>query len=227
MSDGDPTHWQRWHAPYENPDSPLSQRLRVVQDRSRDAIDRAHWPKGGEALRVISICAGQGRDIIDVLAQDPRAGDIEALLVELDPGLVAFARDRAADAGLQRVTVVEGDASQSAHYADAAPADLILVCGLFGNISEADIDRTVHALPGLCREGAQVIWTRHRRAPDLTPAIRGWFEGAGFTEMGFEAPAGFILATGRHRFDGAADAADSFDPDHRLFDFVGDGHLPA
>jgi hypothetical protein len=32
----------------------------------------------------------------------------------------------------------------------------------------------VQAVPTLCRADATVIWTRHRRPPDLTPQVRAW-----------------------------------------------------
>ena len=152
---------------------------------------------------------------------------MSALLVELDPVLVAFARERAAAAGVAaRVAVVEGDASLSHWYGENLPADLVLVCGVFGNISGSDIARTIQALPGWGRSGTQVIWTRHRRPPDATPAIRAGFAAAGFTELAFEAPDGYILSVGRHRLDGEAKPI-PFDPAHTLFEFVGDGTLPA
>jgi hypothetical protein len=67
------------------------------------------------------------------------------------------------------------------------PADLLLLCGIFGSVSDADIERTAAAAPALCAPGATVIWTRHRRPPDLTPRIRGWFTDAAFDEVAFEA----------------------------------------
>ncbi len=154
--------------------------------------------------------------------------------MELDPALAAFARARAAAAGAgvaERIRVVEGDASLARTYADAdagaddgaIPADIVLVCGVFGNISPADITRTIQAMRGFCVPGGQVVWTRHRRPPDLTPAIRADFAAAGFTELGFEAPEGTVMAIGRHRLDGATIP---FDPDQVLFEFVGDGHAP-
>ena len=36
---------------------------------------------------------------------------------------------------------------------------------------------------GFCAPGGHVVWTRHRRPPDLTPAIRADFAAAGFTEL--------------------------------------------
>jgi hypothetical protein len=223
------SHWVRWHAPYDDPTSALSERLRLVQSMLCAALDEiAPGRDPGDPIRIVSICAGQGRDVIDVLAERRGGPEVSALLVELDPGLVAFARQRVAEAGLSdQVRVVEGDASLSHWYADDVPADVVLVCGVFGNISAEDIAGTIEVLPGFCRPGAHVIWTRHRRPPDLTPALRGWFEAAGFTEMGFGAPDGFVLGTGRHRFDGDGSGVVPFDTDRQLFDFVGDGHLPA
>jgi hypothetical protein len=85
------------------------------------------------------------------------------------------------------------DASRVANFADAAPADVLLLCGIFGNVSEHDIKRTIGAAPALCAPGATVIWTRHRRAPDLTPHIRAWFTEAGFDEITFDAPATSVM----------------------------------
>ncbi len=218
------SHWVRWHAPYEDPSSTLSQRLAAVQSMLRAALDEIPNTHPGP-VRIVSLCAGQGRDVIDVVATHPRGPEVSALLVELDPALVAFARDRAAKAGLAgQIRIVEGDASQSRIYVDSVPADIVLVCGVFGNISAADITRTIQAMRGFCVPGGHVLWTRHRRPPDLTPAIRADFAAAGFTELAFEAPEGTVMTVGHHRLDGAVVP---FDPDQQLFNFVGDGWNPA
>jgi predicted RNA methylase len=225
------SHWVRWHTAYEDPSSNLSLRLRAVQSMVRAALDeiaaraRAGAATDPEQIRIVSLCAGQGRDVIDVVATHPMGASVSALLVELDPALVAFARARADELGVaDRVRVVEGDASQASLYVDAVPADVVLVCGIFGNISAADITRTVRAMPGFCAAGGHVVWTRHRRPPDRTPAIRADFAAAGFTELGFEAPDGAILGVGHHRLSGPTAL---FDPSQRLFQFVGDGWNPA
>ncbi|HVB91242.1 MAG TPA: class I SAM-dependent methyltransferase family protein [Acidimicrobiales bacterium] len=216
------SHWVRWHEPYEDPASALSVRLALVQSMVGAVLDAA----GPGPIRVVSLCAGQGRDVIEVVAGHRRAGDVSALLVELDPALVASARARAAAAGVSsQVSVVQGDASLGHHYAGSVPADLVLVCGVFGNISDADIAATVGALPGFCAPGASVVWTRHRRPPDATPGIRRLFTAAGFEEVAFEAPPGpYVMSVGRHRLVGAPGR---FDPGLKLFTFVGKGYLPA
>jgi hypothetical protein len=220
----EPSHWEKWHAPYEDPASNLSLRLRTVQAMVRQGLD-AVPPGHAGPIRIVSLCAGQGRDVIDVVAEHPRRDEMAALLVELDPALVAFAKARADAAGVGDVVrVVEGDASLSRWYAEQVPADLVLVCGIFGNIGAGDITATIEALPSFCRPGGHVVWTRHRRPPDATPAIRSCFAAAGFTELAFAAPEGTVMTVGHHRFDGETAP---FDPERRLFDFVGDGFLPA
>jgi Putative methyltransferase len=223
-SDPAPSHWVRWHQPYDDPRSSLSLRLRTVQSMVRDVLDGVPATRR-EPIRIVSLCAGQGRDVIDVVSTHPRGPEVSALLVELDPALVSYARDRAATAGVaDHVRVVEGDASLSRWYAGAVPADLVLVCGVFGNISSADITATIQAMRGFCLPGGHLIWTRHRRPPDATPAIRADLAAAGFTEVAFVAPEGTVMTVGHHRLDGATGP---FDPDRVLFDFVGDGFAPA
>ena len=223
------SHWVRWHAAYDDPSSSLSMRLRAVQSMVRAALDEIPARAGAAAdpapIRMVSLCAGQGRDVIDVVATHPRGPEVSALLVELHPALVAFARERAASLGLaDGIRVVEGDASQCHLYAGEVPADIVLVCGVFGNISPADITRTISAMRGFCGPGGHVVWTRHRRPPDRTPTVRADFAAAGFTELDYVAPEGTVLAVGHHRLDGAAAP---FDPGQRLFEFVGDGGNPA
>jgi hypothetical protein len=197
----------------------------LVQDGVRAALDRQ--PPG--PITIVSMCAGQGRDVIDVTAAHPRRADVRALLVERDPSLAAFARRRAADAGVRdQIAVVEGDASLVRSYRGFLPADLVLICGVFGNIDEGDIRATVSRMPSFCAPGGTVVWTRHRRAPDLTSSVREWFAEAGFEEMSFVAPEGAVLSVGCHRFWGRVESVPAaLDPDLRLFDFVGNGALPA
>ncbi len=176
--------WVRWHDDYDDPQSDLAQRLSAVQKRLRQAIDAA--PAG--PVRLISLCAGQGRDAIGSLRDHPRAADVSALLVELDEHNVAVAREAAAAAGLTGIEIVQGDASLTGFYRDAVPADVLLLCGIFGNISSDDVHALIESASRLCAPNATVIWTQHRRSPDGTPATRGWFAGAGFDEVAFDSP---------------------------------------
>ncbi len=202
------TDWHAWHDAYDRPGSTLTQRLAHVRDQIRSALDTL--PPG--PLSVISVCAGQGRDLIGALDGHPRAGDVQALLVELDERNAAIAREHA-PAG---VTVLTGDAALTDVYAGRAPAHLLLMCGVFGNISDADIKRTIAFCAQLCREDGFVIWTRHREAPDAVPWISREFEEAGFEEIWLSEP-GFFTGVGVHRLRRPALA---LQPGERMFTFV-------
>jgi hypothetical protein len=183
--------WIAWHAAYDA-DTPLVHRLRAVQRRIRDVLD----DRAVSDIRVISMCAGEGRDLLEVLADHPRRLDVRGRLVELDPKLAS----RAAASAPPGIAVANADAGVTDAYAEAVPADLVLVCGVFGNIGDEDVERTVRSLPGFCARGAVVIWTRHRRPPDLTVDIRRWFAEAGFEPVAFDAPADFEWSVGVQRF---------------------------
>jgi hypothetical protein len=189
--------WYAWHADYDQADSALSRRLAEVRNRIREALDQA--PPG--ALRAISLCAGQGQDLIPALAGHPRRDDVTARLVELDPRNAEVARRAAAAAGLTGVEVVVADAARTDRYADLVPADLVLLCGIFGNIVDADIRTTVRHCAALCATGGTVVWTRHRREPDLVPTIGAWFAEEGFEPVALTSPADGV-GVGVHRFTG-------------------------
>jgi hypothetical protein len=205
--------WRSWHDAYDEPSSPLAIRLALVQAQLSIALALA--PPG--PIRLVSLCAGQGRDVLGVLPGHPRRDDVSAVLVEFDPGNVQLAAERAAADNLGSVQVREADAGLVSNYADALPADVLLLCGIFGNISEADIRRTVAASASMCAPGGTVLWTRHRREPDLTREIRSWFEAAGFAEVAFYAPPpGTLTGVGVNRL---TDSAAGQPPADRLFTF--------
>lgn len=203
--------WLSWHDAYDQPDSSLARRLVAVQDRIRIALDTA--PPG--RLQAISMCAGQGRDLIGVLKDHPRRDDVTARLVELDERNAAIARDSADAAKLGQVEVLTADAALTDSYSGIAPAYLVLACGLFGNMSDADVKRTIGYCTQLCARGGTVIWTRGRFEPDLVPQVCDWFVERGFEELWVSAPdAGY--GAGAHRF--AADP-DPLEPGARMFTF--------
>lgn len=175
--------WIKWHQAYDDPHSVLSQRLVVVSGMIRESLDNA--PPG--EIRVLSLCAGDGRDLVFGTADHPRITDITGLLVELNPQLAqqAAANVTAVYADLR---VKNADAGGTCEFRSALPIDLLLLCGIFGNVVNEDIQRTIAAVPAMCRSGATVIWTRHRREPDITPKIRGWFDAAGCNSTKFVSP---------------------------------------
>ena len=200
--------WAQWHAAYDDPDSILAQRLATVQDRIRDAVTAA----APGPIRVVSMCAGDGRDLVGSLVDHPRRADVRARLVELSPELA----DRGRAAAWDGIEFVVGDAAETDHYAGAVPADLVLACGVFGNISDADVAGTITAMPQFCAAGGIVIWTRHRREPDLVPSICRWFETAGFVREWLSGEK-HQYGVGVHRYD---QAPRPLTMGQRLFTFI-------
>jgi hypothetical protein len=206
--------WYHWHADYEEPDSILAHRLTWVQQHLRDALDQL--PAG--PVRVVVLCAGQGRDIAGVLKDHPRAADVSGRIVELDPRNTETAKRLLAAAGAgDRIEVVTGDASQTDAYTSTVPADLIVAVGIFGNIVVGDVEKLIKHLPGFSAPGARVFWSRGIKKADLNPEIRGWFKDAGFEELAWDLLDG-TMGLGVNRYVGQPQA---LPPGVQLFDFVG------
>jgi Putative methyltransferase len=189
--------WYSWHRDYDRPGTVLARRLAAVQQQIQIALDAA--PPG--PLPAVSLCAGQGRDLIAVLARHPRRGDVTARLVELDPRNAEAARLAAGAAGLPQVEVVTGDAALTDHYVGLAPAYLVVACGVFGNMTDEDVERTVGYCTQLCAHGGTVVWTRGRWEPDLLPQICDWFAARGFEPLWVSDPAE-PWGAAAHRFAG-------------------------
>ena len=202
--------WVAWHDIYANPSSPMSRRLSLVQRLIARRLDRT-WPK---PLRVLSICAGDGRDILQVLAERDDANRVTATLLEMEPVLCARARATAAEARLENIHVRQADAGISDAYAGAVPADLILLVGALGHITDDDARTLFDALPAMCNRNAMLIWSR-RRERDLIATLQQWLAERGFAEV-FASPQGFHV--GVHRFTGQPTAA--LPPGRRIFSFV-------
>jgi hypothetical protein len=190
--------YQQWHRGYDDPGSVLSWRLARVQDHIRAVLDTRTG-----ALRVLSLCSGDGRDVSDVVSQRADAARLTVTFVELDPDIADQARRRAAAAGLAHAEVRVADAGDTSTYADAVPADLVLLVGILGNITVDDIRATIAAAPQLCAPGATLLWSRGRDQGDLNHDVRRWFAEAGFSELDYQAhesPDGPAL--GALRYDG-------------------------
>ncbi|NEE03792.1 SAM-dependent methyltransferase [Phytoactinopolyspora halotolerans] len=170
--------WHRWHQGYQE-GGKLQERLRIVQDQLRLAL--AAVPPG--PVQIISVCAGQGHDVVGMVSGSERRGDVRACLVELDGRNVAEAQRRIDDADLQGFEVRQADAGITDTYDGAAPADIVLLCGEFGSLTDDDVESTVATLPQLCKERGQVIWTAHRAAPGLFEHASAAFERHGFVPV--------------------------------------------
>jgi hypothetical protein len=213
--------WVQWHRTYDDPNSSLSRRLEVVRRDLRRALAVAPGDEDG-AQRLISLCAGDGRDVLPILAEIDSFHRVAALLVELDPTLSERARTTARKLGLRAVEVRTADAGVTDPYREAAPAHVVLACGVFGNVSAEDADRTISALPSLLTTGGIVIWTRGRGGDgiDRSLGIRGSFLSAGFRELSFTALDNDRVRVGMHQLEAKPDALQPPDRGTRLFTFV-------
>lgn len=205
--------WRAWHLQYGDPGSIQAQRLALVRRRVGESLDAL----GGSARRVLSLCAGDGRDLVPELSTRPQI-TADTVLVELDAELAAHATASAASAGVRRLTVRVADASLPVSFADALPVDLLLLCGIFGNVSQPDIRRTISAVPTMLAPGGLVIWTRGRcDGPDLRPAVRRWVVEAGLEEVAYDGePELFGVGVAR---SGPSTPTEATLPD-RLFTFL-------
>jgi hypothetical protein len=193
------TDWSLWHQDYDDPRSDLSRRRRSVQQQVENWLDS----RSDDTLRVVSACSGTGLDLLEVLARRPDdAVRVSARLIELDDGLAESADTYAAAHGLERIDVLRADAGTTDSYAGAVPADLVMMCGVFGNIVDHDILETVRLLPAMCAEGATVLWTRGRFESDFALTIREWFAETGFEEVAMDMPTDVGYRVGAHRLVG-------------------------
>lgn len=189
--------YELWHRQYDDPTSDLSWRLRTVQGYIRDALDRHTGP-----IRILSSCSGDGRDVLEVLAHRTDSERVHAVLVEAHPEIADRARRSAASVA-SHVEVRTMDAGVTDAYLGAVPAEVVLLIGILGNISDGDLARTIVHAPALCQPAATLLWSRARVGGDLNDMVRARLEAAGFTELDYATmDAGTWPAVSVVRYDG-------------------------
>jgi len=193
--------WARWHDQYAKLPG-LIARLSLVRQHLSKCLDLL--PSGG--IRVVSVCAGDGRDIIAVLSRHIRSQDVSGWLVENDPRVVESGLQEIEKAGLGHgLNYILDDASRSSTYSKIAPTDVVLVAGVFGNLRGVEALKLIERLPSLCKPEAFVVWTRHCTLNDGEAQLAMMsqrFAGNEFESFNYELTptADFVVAT--HQYKG-------------------------
>lgn len=205
--------WSNWPAmSYQR--TSYRKRLRVVQDHIAECLDRAE--RG--PVRVVSICAGDGRDVVGVLETHERREDVSAWLVELDPKSVeAGIAARDATNLKKQVTFVLGDATDFATFKNILRCDIVVVCGVWGHVPPEERLRLVQALGKFCKPGGFVVWSRRMDRGQFRFAdVQSLFESNSFERVNESVTSDGKWAVCTHRYIGTtADVPTS----GRIFNF--------
>jgi hypothetical protein len=204
-------NWVEWHSDYERPDSSLSGRLEVVKRRLRFALDSV-----GPNSTILSLCSGEGRDVIGVLSEG-QTKIARAVLVESNRVLADRARRAAKAAGRDEIEVRGADAGAVESFADLLPVEVLVLCGIFGNVEHGSVRRIVECVSTILDDGGYVVWTRGGSEPDRRSEIRKWFVDAGMEEVRFDGAPEFY-GVGLNRLTMRADPARGLPA--RLFTFA-------
>jgi hypothetical protein len=195
-----PNDWYEWHDLYKT-EPKLQQRLEMVREYIAYSLNGS--PDG--AIRIVSVCAGDGRDLLGTLKDHPRAKDVSARLVEINSNLVERGRETIESLGLaKQIEFINGDATLSTNYVGAVPADIVIVCGVFGNLAdEGELNRLLDNLSFLSKPGAFVIWTRgHSNGIPYSDNVRKILRASGFEEVNFKLTATKDMGVGLHQYLG-------------------------
>jgi amino acid adenylation domain-containing protein len=200
--------WNEWHKHYDSQPN-LQERLRNVRRQIIAALDEC--PPG--PIQIISVCAGDGRDLLGALENHPRRNDVTALLLDNNAQSVERGKSAAQKIGLGRqLQFVEADATLAKNYASHVPADLILLSGFLGHLRHKEVPGLIESLPMFCKTGGQAIWSRRNILHDgreQIPLIGKFFRKANFVEIHFEAASANGFAVARARFAGQPKPLDS------------------
>jgi hypothetical protein len=202
--------WQKWHDAYDQ-DPALKRRLVLVRKHLSRCLDRS---SPGE-VRVISVCAGDGRDVLRTLRDHKRLADARVRLVELDPNLVADGKRACQALELSNhVEFINEDATDPSSYRDLAPANIVLMCGMLGLIDLPELPNVVRAMQALCAHKGHVVWTRRldwRDGVRQTKVLQNLMTDAGFKQATLSVTSFGVLffntprpsfVVGTHRHDG-------------------------
>jgi hypothetical protein len=213
-------NWKEWHSQYDRCEV-MQSRLATVRQTIEQCLRLL--PPGRQ--RILSVCAGDGRDIIPLIAQSPRRSDFRGVLVEQDAALVKAGQELIDAHELGRyLTFLQADATAPAIYAERIPCDLVLAAGVFGNLLPRDFDMFVRALGAFLKTDGYLVWTRNRVVSNghrEIPRIRQTLQSHGFVECYHHDITDYIVACHQYQHETLPL------PDTKLFTFTPFSEIPA
>jgi hypothetical protein len=209
--------WTHWYKHYDATPR-IQARLRVVRRQIIDFVNEC--PAG--PITIVSVCSGDGRDLVGALADHPRRNDVVAWLLDTHAETLDRGKGAATAAGLERqFHFLLADAARADSYRDIVPVDLVLISGVLGHLRPDGVSGLLGALPMLCKAGGCVILNRGMLFNDgrrQVPAIRELLRNTGFVERDYEVTSADGFACLWARFTGPAQPLDT---KRVLFEFVG------
>ncbi len=209
--------WDHWYQQYDQSPS-LQARLGIVREQIAATLDQC----AAGPINILSICAGDGRDVVGALAGHARRADVAAWLLDTHAESIARGQAAAAAAALEGpLHVRQCDAGRAQSYGDLERADLVMLSGFLGHLRHDEAAGLIASLPMLIKPGGAVLWNRHLVMNDgrtQVPAIRALLQQASFEETYFQTTAEDGFAVGRARFKGNVAI---LDPEKIFFEFGG------
>ena len=124
--------WFEWHDNYRTRPR-MRHRLQIFREYISNYLNQ--FPPG--KITVISVCAGDSRDLIGSLFNHCRTSDVYGRLVEIDSRLVEAGRSAAESAGLAAPTeFICGYATLGSVSQGFVPLVFVLFCGCFLNLCQ-------------------------------------------------------------------------------------------
>ena len=191
------------------------QRLAAVQQHLVECLDAA--PAG--EVRIVSVCAGDGRDLLGVLEMHERRNDVAAWLVEQSLPSVTAGAARADSLGLSgAMSFLHADATIYETYQGIAPADIVLLCGVWGHVPSHERTNVIRALACLCKPGGAVIWSRAvAKGMARLQQIQSLFATSSWEKVAVTITPDKSWAVATHRYSGPTV---ELPPDGQIFHFA-------
>ena len=173
--------WTEWHEEaYNDINSLPYQRTEIVKD-----LINKYLSEIDKDIVVISIGAGQSRDILPVLIGRKDNDRITTYLIDTDIECLNYAKNYAKDNNIINVHIVDMDGSLVKNYKDIPKADLIIFCGMMTQKNTDEVKKLANNIKLICNKDAQIIWSRHGYDKDYSTPFRNVFNENFYKELDF------------------------------------------